>query len=100
MSRPAGAPTSRSAKILYRPVGLVSSVLGGLLGNLVVKKVWQRAGLGRSPDPPGALETGHSLQEIVFAAALQGAVFAVVKVLVDRGGARVFQKWSGEWPGE
>lgn len=89
---------NRSAKILYRPVGMASSVLGGLLGNIAVRKVWQRT--GRSPNPPGALESGHSLREIVLAAALQGAVFAVVKVLVDRGGATLFQKWSGDWPGD
>jgi len=91
---------SKTAKILYRPVGVAGSIAGGLLGNLVVSKVWQKVGPGRSPRPPGALETGPSLREIVFAAALQGAVFAVVKVLVDRGGARAFQRWSGEWPGD
>lgn len=90
---------SKTAKILYRPIGMTTSVVGGLVGNMVVRKVWQRVAPGRSPNPPGALEPGHPLQEVVLAAALQGAVFAVVKVLVDRGGARVFQKWSGEWPG-
>jgi len=99
MSAATQAP-SRTAKILYRPVGMASSVAGGLLGNLVVSKVWQRVGSGRSPRPPGALESGPALREIVLAAALQGAVFAVVKVLVDRGGATAFQRWSGEWPGD
>ena len=91
---------SKTAKVLYRPIGMATSVVGGLLGNVAVRKVWQRAAPGRSPNPPGALERGHSLQEVVLAAALQGAVFAVVTVLVDRGGARLFQKWSGEWPAD
>ncbi|MBW0106995.1 DUF4235 domain-containing protein, partial [Pseudonocardia sp. KRD291] len=73
----AGAPASKTAKILYRPVGVTSSVVGGLLANVVVRKVWQSVGSNRSPDPPGALEVGRPLGEIVFAAALQGAVFAV-----------------------
>lgn len=93
-------PTSASAKVLYRPVGLVSSILGGLLANAVFKKVWQRAAPGDAPDPPGALETGSPLRRILLAAALQGAIFAVVKVVIDRGGARAFQQWSGEWPGD
>lgn len=93
-------PTSTPAKILYRPVGLVSSVLGGLLANAVFKKVWQRAAPGDAPDPPGALDSDSGLRAILLAAALQGAVFAVVKVVIDRGGARAFQRWSGEWPGD
>lgn len=100
MNQSAAAPTSRSAKILYRPVGMVSSVVGGLLANLIFKKVWQRVAPGRSSDPPGALQTGHTLKEILLASALQGVIFATVKVLIDRGGARAFQQWSGEWPGD
>jgi hypothetical protein len=99
MNQPATAPTSKAAKIMYRPVGMVSSVLGGLLANLVFKKVWQRAP-GDEPDPPNALDPRSSLRTILLAAGLQGAIFAVVKVLIDRGGAQVFQHWSGEWPAD
>ena len=92
--------TSKTAKILYRPIGIASSVLGGVLANLVFKKVWQQSAPGDHPDPPGALETGHALKEILLAAAVQGVIFSVVKTLIDRGGAKAFQRWSGEWPGE
>jgi hypothetical protein len=33
---------STSAKILYRPVGLLSSVVGGVLAGIIFKQVWQR----------------------------------------------------------
>ncbi len=100
MSRTTKNPsTSKSAKILYRPIGIAGSVVGGLLANLVFKKVWQQSAPGDHPDPPGALETGHPLKEILLAAVLQGVIFSVVKTLIDRGGARAFQRWSGEWPG-
>jgi len=91
--------TSKSAKILYRPVGLAGSVVGGLLANLVSKKVWQPSAPGDHPDPPDALESGHPLKEILLAAVVQGIIFSVVKTLIDRGGAPAFQRWSGEWPG-
>ena len=91
--------TSKSARILYRPVGLASSILGGLLAGIVFKQVWRRATPGDRSDPPKALESEYDLKEILIAATVQGAIFSLVKTLIDRGGARVFQRWTGEWPG-
>ncbi len=91
---------SKSAMILYRPVGLLSGVLGGLIASAVFKQVWQRAAPGDKPDPPGALESEYPLRQILTAAVVQGAIFALVKTLVDRGGAKVFERWTGEWPGD
>jgi hypothetical protein len=92
-------PPSTTAKILYRPVGLISSVLGGLVAGAIFKQVWQRAAPGEKADPPTALQTEYPFKEILLAAALQGVIFSVVKTVIDRQGARVFEKWTGEWPG-
>lgn len=91
--------TSTTAKILYRPVGLLSSVLGGLLAGVISKQVWKHATPGEKDDPPTALETSYPFKQILLAAAVQGAIFSVVKTVIDRQGARLFEKWSGEWPG-
>jgi uncharacterized protein DUF4235 len=92
-------PSSVTAKILYRPVGLVSSVLGGLVASALFKQVWKRASPGAEDDPPTALQTEYPFKEILVAAALQGLIFSVVKTVIDRQGARVFERWTGEWPG-
>ena len=91
--------TSTSAKILYRPVGLVGSIAAGLVAGQIFKQVWRRATPG-TDDPPNPLESEYRLREILLAAAIQGAIFAAVKALFDRGGARAFQRWTGEWPGD
>lgn len=90
---------STSAKILYRPVGMLTSLLGGLLASLVFRQVWEHVRRGDHPVPPKPLESEYDLKEIVLAAVLQGAIFAGVRAVIDRQGARAFQRATGEWPG-
>ena len=92
--------TSTSAKILYRPIGLVSGIVSGALAGVLFKQLWKVASPSHSKDTPKALESEFPLREILVAAAVQGAIYATVKALVDRGGARAFEKTFGEWPGD
>jgi len=91
---------TKPAKILYRPVGIAGSIAGGLVASAVFKQVWKRATPGPVSDPPKPLQSEYSFREVLVAAAVQGAIFAVVKATIDRGGARAFQRWTGEWPGD
>ena len=97
---PTEKKTSTSAKVLYRPLGLTSSILGGVVAGQVFKQVWKRAAPGDRSDPPRALESEYRMREVLVAAAVQGAIFALVKAVIDRGGARAFERWTGEWPGD
>lgn len=91
--------SSTSAKILYRPWGLITSLLGGLVAAQIFEFVWKRVRPGAG-DPPKPLESEYPLREVLLAALVQGAIFAAVRALINRGGARVFQRWTGEWPGD
>jgi hypothetical protein len=93
-------PASTSAKILYRPWGMVASIVGGLVASQVFQQVWKRVDPVSSDDPPKPLESEYRLRKVVLAALLQGAIFAVTRALITRGGARLFQRWTGEWPGD
>ncbi|GLP77978.1 membrane protein [Mycobacterium antarcticum] len=95
----ASSAPSTTAKVLYRPIGLVGSILGGLMAGAIFKQVWKRAAPGDKSDPPTALQTEYPFKEILLAAAIQGAIYSVVKTVIDRQGARAFQRWTGEWPG-
>ncbi len=92
--------TSTSAKILYRPVGLASSLVAGAIAGWVFNLVWKHATPGPEADAPQPLQSEYNLRQIVAAAVVQGAIFAVVRALVNRGGARAFERWTGEWPGD
>ncbi len=88
---------SKAVKVAYRPFGLLSGVAGGLVASAIFKQVWRR--ISDEEDPPDALESEYPWGQLLVAAALQGAVFAVVKAAIDRGGAKAFERWTGEWPG-
>ena len=92
---------STSAKILYRPIGLVSSIVGGLIASLIFKQLWKVASpQGRQGnDAPTPLQTEYPLKEILLASVLQGALYSLVKTLINRQGAKAFEKATGEWPG-
>jgi hypothetical protein len=85
-------------KVLYKPVGMLVSVLGGVLAGAIFKKVWKLA--AGEDEAPKATDAQRSWQEVLAAAALQGAIFALVKAAVDRGAAEGTRKLTGVWPGE
>ncbi|MFL6120966.1 DUF4235 domain-containing protein [Actinophytocola sp.] len=83
-------------KIIYKPVGMLVSVLGGLAASALFNKVWAKvAGGSEAPDPTDKKATWG---EVLLAATIQGAIFGLVKAAVDRGGAEGYRKVTGEWP--
>ena len=87
-----------AAKLAYRPVGLVASIAAGAIASAVFKQIWKR--VADEEDAPDAMQSEYGLGQILLAAALQGAIFASVKALIDRGGAEGFQRLTGSWPGD
>jgi len=90
----------RAAKILYRPFGIVSGIVGGLVAARVFRLVYKHLVPGPDDRAPKPLESAYRTRQVVLGALIQGAVFAGVKALVDRAGARAFERWTGEWPGD
>lgn len=86
-----------TAKIAYKPVGLLAGALSGMAAGAVFKQVWKA--LGHQDDTPDATDEERTWREVLIAAALQGAIFAVVKAATDRGGATAVRRVSGTWPG-
>jgi hypothetical protein len=59
-------------KVLYKPLSLLVSALGGVLASLAFKQLWKRA--TGEEDSPSATDREYSWREVVLAAAVQGAV--------------------------
>lgn len=84
-------------KLLYRPFGLIVSVLGALLAGQVFNRMWSLA--SDSDGLPKPKEKDRGWAEVVGAAALHGAVYGGVKALVDRAGRTGYARATGTWPG-
>ncbi|MCW2674600.1 MAG: hypothetical protein JWP14_3189 [Frankiales bacterium] len=85
-------------KLVYKPFGLLLGLLAGLLANLLFRKLW--AVSSRRDEVPGAKQKSAGWGEVAASAALQGAVMKGTRALVDRAGARGFEKATGTWPGD
>ncbi|WP_127784310.1 DUF4235 domain-containing protein [Rhodococcus sp. X156] len=84
-------------KVLYKPLSLLASVLGGLAASAIFGKLWGRIGDDEKKAPkPDDLR--HSTREVLLAAVLQGAIFALVRAAVDRASAKGYRKMTGQNP--
>lgn len=86
------------AKVLYKPFGMVVSVVGGLIASALFRKLWKL--VAHDDETPAPTQRRRTWGEVLAAAALQGAIFGLVKALVDRAGATGFARATGAWPGE
>ncbi|MFC9435096.1 DUF4235 domain-containing protein [Nocardia sp. NPDC057030] len=83
-------------KTLYKPLGLVVSVIGGLAANAAFTRVWRA--LSGEDQAPTATAKNYAWSEVLLAAALQGAIFGLVKAAIDRAGATGYKSLTGTWP--
>jgi hypothetical protein len=83
-------------KAAYKPVGVLLGIAAGTVAGMIFRQVWKvTAGDGEAPS---ATDEDRHWGEILAAAALQGAIFAVVRAAVDRGGAMGVRRLTGRWP--
>ena len=86
------------AKLLYKLFRMLVGMLGGILAGVIFKQVWKL--VAREEEAPSATDARRGWREVLIAAALQGAIFAVVKAAVDRGTATAAHQLTGTWPGD
>ena len=90
--------TRKVVKVSYKAVDLIASMIGGLLVGLIFNRAW--GAIEQEDGAPKATDEQRGWREILLAAGLQGAIFALVKAAVDRGIAEGTRKLTGIWPGD
>lgn len=86
------------AKLAYKPLAAFASVLGGVLAAAAFKRAWTL--VTSDAEAPQATERNRDWKKILAAAALQGALFGLVKAAIDRASAKGFERATGTWPGD
>jgi hypothetical protein len=84
-------------KLIFAPFSIVLGLIAGLLGKKVFAQIW---GLIDDVEPPKPEHREFSWPKLIAALAVEGAIFRLVKGLVDHGSRTSFAKVTGKWPGE
>jgi hypothetical protein len=84
-------------KLLYKPVGIVSGVVAGLVAKRLFEALW---GVVDDEEPPKPTTLRTTWPKVLGAAAVEGITFKVTRAAVDRAGAKSFHHVTGAWPGE
>jgi hypothetical protein len=83
--------------LIYKPFGAVLAVVAALLGKRAFNFAWTKID---DQEPPEATTEATTWGRLIAASALQGVIFKVVRVVVDRYGAIGWRYLTGVWPGE
>ncbi len=68
-------------------------MLGGLVAGAIFKQVWKLA--AGKDDAPQATSEEYGWGEILAAAAVQGAIYGMVKAAIDRSASRSLHQATG-----
>ncbi|MGB0120633.1 MAG: DUF4235 domain-containing protein [Solirubrobacterales bacterium] len=83
---------------LFRPVGILAGLAAGLIAKKAFETVWTKIDDQEPPDAEHR-ELG-SRSKFVVALLLEGAIFTLVRGVVDHNARLGFSKYTGAWPGQ
>jgi hypothetical protein len=84
-------------KLMFLPVSIGSGLIAGLIGKKLFQGIW---GVIDDEEAPKAEHRQISLPKLIAALAIEGAIFSLIRGLVDHGSRQAFTRVTGSWPGE
>jgi len=85
------------SKVIFVPVSIGGGLLAGLIGKKLFSLVW---GVVDDQEPPRADHRRVNISKLVIALLVEGALFALIRGLVDHGSRHAFARVTGAWPGD
>jgi len=84
-------------RFLFAPIGILAGLAAGFAAQKGFEKVWA---IFDDHEAPEAEDREVSYPKLAAALILEGAIFRLVKGMVDRGARLGFASLTGSWPGE
>jgi hypothetical protein len=84
-------------KLIFAPISIVLGLVAGAVGRRAFEAAW---GVIDEEEPPDPQHREIAWPKLIAALAIEGAIFRLVKGLVDHGSRSSFAKLTGRWPGE
>jgi hypothetical protein len=85
------------SKVGFLPVSIGGGLLAGLIGKKLFAVIW---GLIDDQEPPKPEHRRVHLGKLTLALIIEGALFSLLKGIVDHGSRHAFTRLTGSWPGE
>jgi len=85
------------SKVIYVPISVGGGLLAGVIGKKLFSVIW---GVVDDQEPPKAEHRRVDVPKLAIALLLEGALFALIRGLVDHGSRHVFAHVTGAWPGD
>ncbi len=84
-------------KLLFTPISIGSGLVAGIIGRKLFGLVW---GLVDDEEAPKPEHRRVEPVKLVTALAIEGALFALIRGMVDHGSRHAYLRLTGEWPGD
>jgi hypothetical protein len=84
-------------QLAFRPIGIILGILSGLVGKKIFDFIWAKFD---EEEPPNPEHREVDWAKFVSAMVVQGAIFRLVRGLVDHHSRRAFAGLTGTWPGQ
>ncbi len=84
-------------KVLFIPFSVGAGLLAGLIGGKLFQALW---GLIDDEEAPEPAHREVSWQRLSVALAIEGAIFRVIRGIVDHSSRIAYERFTGRWPGE